>query len=122
MSNTNMSEYNEISKVVQYYVDGAVSGSSGVMKKAFHEDATIFGYIGDDLFAGPIQKLYDWNDANGAATGLIAKVVSIDVIGSVARVRVESDNWTGHRFSDFFNLLKVDGQWKIMNKVFYLHS
>jgi hypothetical protein len=37
-------------------------------------------------------------------------------------VRVETDNWTGHRFTDFFNLLKRDGQWKIMNKVFHLHE
>jgi len=48
--------------------------------------------------------------------------VAIDVVGTVASARVESDNWTGHRFTDFFNLLKVDGEWKIMNKVFHLHD
>ena len=26
------------------------------------------------------------------------------------------------RFPDVFTLLKVDGQWKIMNKVFHLHA
>lgn len=31
------------------------------------------------------------------------------------------DNWTGHRFTDIMTLLKVDGEWKIMNKVFHLH-
>lgn len=41
--------------------------------------------------------------------------------GTVATVRLEMDNWTGHRFTDFFTLLKVDGEWKIMNKVFHLH-
>src|SRR5688572_28461410 len=110
MSKTSLSDYIEISKVVQYYIDRAMSCNSKEMEKAFHHDATIFGYIENDLFAGPIQKLYDWNDANGAATELVGKIVSIDVIGSVASVRLESDNWTGHRFSDFFNLLKVDGQ------------
>jgi Putative lumazine-binding len=29
---------------------------------------------------------------------------------------------TGHQFTDLFTLLKIDGNWKIMNKVFYLHS
>ena len=38
------------------------------MKPAFHEDATIFGYAGPDLMAGPIQQLFAWNDGNGAAT------------------------------------------------------
>ncbi|WP_235272710.1 nuclear transport factor 2 family protein [Methylotenera versatilis] len=38
-------------------------------------------------------------------------------MGTVARVRLESDNWTGHRFTDFLNVLKVDRQWKVMNNI-----
>ncbi len=111
-----------IEKTVQFYLDGAKSGKGDDMKPAFHIDATIFGYIGDDLFAGPIQKLFDWNDENGPATELEARIASIDIVGSVATVRLELDNWTGHKFTDLFTLLKVDGTWKIMNKVFYLHA
>ena len=92
------------------------------MKLAFHPDATIFGYIGPDLFAGPIQGLFDWNDKNGPATELQGRITSIDLFETVATVRLELDNWTGHRFTDFFTLLKVDGEWKIMNKVFHLHA
>ncbi len=123
MSNapTNMSEYDAIAKIVQRYIDGAKSGSGEQMKPAFHEDATIFGYIGPDLFAGPIQQLFAWNDENGPATELEARIASIDLIDTVATVRLELDNWTGHRFTDLFTLLKVDDQWKIMNKVFHLH-
>ena len=92
------------------------------MQPAFHEDATIFGYVGPDLFAGPIQNLYDWHDENGAATELQARIASIDVAESIATVRLELDNWTGYQFTDMFTLLKVDGEWKIMNKVFHLHG
>ncbi len=91
------------------------------MKPAFHKDATIFGYAGADLFAGPIQQLFAWNDGNGPATGLKARIASIDLIDTIATVRLELDNWTGHRYTDLFTLLKVDGEWKIMNKVFHLH-
>ena len=70
----------------------------------------------------PIQKLFDWNDKNGPATEIETKIAGIDVAGTIATVRLESDNWTGHKFTDFFTLLKVDGEWKIMNKVFYLHA
>jgi hypothetical protein len=73
------------------------------------------------LFAGPIQGLYDWNDQNGAATELDSRIVSIEIINTIATVRLELENWTGHRFTDLFTLLKIDGEWKIMNKVFYLH-
>lgn len=118
---TNLSEYDAITKTIQNYINGGKSGNTADMKLAFHKDATIFGYIGPDLFAGPIQQLFDWNDQNGAAKDLEGRITSIDLIGSVATVRLELDNWSGHRFTDLFTLLKVDGEWKIMNKVFHLH-
>ena len=111
-----------IKRTVQFYIDGAKSGKGDDMKPAFHADATIFGYIGDDLFAGPIQKLFDWNDKNWPATEIETKIANIDIVGTIATVRLEADNWTGHKFTDFFTLLKVDDEWKIMNKVFYLHA
>ncbi len=119
---TTVNEQDAITKLLQHYIDGAKSGKGDDMKPAFHKDATIFGYIGADLFGGPIQKLFDWNDENGPATGLQARIASIDLIDTVATVRLELDNWTGHRFTDLFTLLKLDGEWKIMNKVFHLHA
>jgi len=124
MSNapTNVSEHDVIAAVVQHYIDGGRSGKGDDMKPAFHKDATIFGYAGADLFAGPIQQLFDLVDKNGPATGLQARIASIDLIDTVATVRLELDNWIGYRYTDMFTLLKVDGEWKIMNKVFHLHS
>ncbi len=118
----NVTEYDVIADVVQHYIDGAKSGKGDDMKPAFHKDATIFGYAGADLFAGPIQRLFDWVDENDPATSLQARIASLDVVDSVATVRLELDNWIGYRYTDMFTLLKVDGEWKIMNKVFHLHS
>ena len=124
MSNapTNVSEYDVIAKVVQHYIDGAKSGRGDEMKPAFHKDAMISGYVGGDLFAGPIQLLFDWVDENDPATGLQARIASIDLNETVATVRLELDDWSGDRYTDMFTLLKVDGEWKIMNKVFHLHA
>jgi hypothetical protein len=119
---TSRTDREAIAATIQIYVAGGISGKGTDMAPAFHPGATIFGYIGPDLFAGPIQGLFDWNDSNGPATGLVARIASIDVEGTVATARIELDNWTGHRFTDFLTLLKVDGQWKIMNKVFHLHG
>ena len=55
-------------------------------------------------------------------TDVVARVTIVQIVESVAIVRVDADNWTGHRFTDFFTMLKVDGAWKIMNKVFHLHD
>ncbi len=120
-SPTPVSEQDAIARTIQRYVNGGKSGRGADMQPAFHPDATIFGYIGPDLFAGPIQKLFDWNDQNGPATELQSRIAGIDIEGTIATVRLELENWTGHRFTDMFTLLKVDGEWKIISKVFYLH-
>ncbi len=124
MSNatSTVNEHDVIKQVVQHYINGARSGRGDDMRPAFHEDATIFGYVGPDLFAGPIENLFAWNDANGPAAELEARIASIDIAGTVAIVRLELTNLNGARYTDMFTLLKVEGEWKIMNKVFHLHS
>ena len=72
---TDRSDREGIAQAVQHYIEGAISGRGDDMKPGFHPQATIFGYVGDDLMAGPIQQLYDWNDTNGAATELQALIV-----------------------------------------------
>ncbi len=119
---TDMRQHDAIAKTLQHYIDGARSGKGDDMKPAFHKDATIFGYAGADLFGGPIQQLFDWSDENGPAAELQARVASIDLVGTVAIVRLELTNLNSARYTDMFTLLKVDGEWKIMSKVFHLHS
>ena len=118
---TNVSEHEVIARAVQHYIDGAASGKGDDMKPAFHKDATIFGYAGADLFGGPIQLLFDWSDGNGPAKELKARIANIDLVDTVATVRLELDNLSGSRYTDLFTMLKVAGQWKIMSKVFHLH-
>ena len=64
---TIVSEHDLIAEVIQRYIEGAKSGKGDDMRPAFHKDATVFGYVGADLFAGPIQQLFAWNDENGSA-------------------------------------------------------
>lgn len=111
----------KIDGLMQTYIEGARSGSSDHMRPIFHELATICGYVGPDLFAGPIGMFYEWHDDNGAATDIKAGESRIDIKGTAATVRIEIDNWTGHRFTDFFTLVKVEGRWQILSKVFHLH-
>ncbi len=118
---TDVRQHDAIAKTLQHYIDGARSGKGDDMKPAFHKDATIFGYAGADLFGGPIQQLFDWSDQNGRAAKLQARIVSIDLAETVATVRLELTNLNGARYTDMFTLLKVDGEWKVMSKVFHLH-
>jgi hypothetical protein len=111
----------QIGALMRIYIEGARNGSSDHMRPIFHEMATICGYVGPDLFAGPIAMFYEWHDDNGAAIDIEAGETRIDIEGTAASVRIEIDNWTGHRFTDFFTLVKIGDHWQILSKVFYLH-
>lgn len=117
-----IAEFEAIAATVQHYIDGAYAGSSTPMKLAFHDDAWIFGHSRDGAFTKPIQQLFDRVETYGASPQTQARIVNIDIAKTVATVRLELDQWAGRRYTDFFTLLKTDGQWQIVNKVFHLHN
>lgn len=120
-TDTEIDDRRLIGEVMQTYIEGAKTGSNDVLRPIFHDLATICGYVGPDLFAGPIRMFYDWHEENGPAENVRAGETTIDLEGTAATVRIELLDWTGHRFTDFFTLVKVDGKWQILSKVFYLH-
>lgn len=123
MTMGDVSEIDAIEATLGIYLNGAKSGKGAEMKPAFVDNAIIYGYVGDDLaFSGSIQGLFDWNDSNGPASDIEARIAHIDVVGTIAHARVEAENWTGYKFTDMFVLIKLDGTWKITSKVFHLHA
>ena len=117
----NQRDIEAISSVIQTYVQGGRNGDAAIMKPAFREDATIHGYLGGDLLAGPIDMLFDWVAESPPAPDLEATIVNIDLAHTVATARVEIIGWLGHRFTDQFTLLKENGAWTITSKVFHTH-
>lgn len=121
-SRANLNEYDAISKTIQCYVDGGKLGRGDTMRPAFHQDATICGYSDGEIFSGPIQKLFDYVDHEAPATGVQARLISVDIIDTIAVARLELDDWNGHSYTDVFTLLKAGEEWKILNKVFHQYS
>ena len=111
-----------ILSVIQTYLEGGRKGDAEIMRGAFRENATIHGYIGGSLLAGPIQILYDWVTKNSPASELDAKITSINLAKTIATARVEITGWLGNRFTDQFTLLKENDSWIITSKVFHTHS
>jgi hypothetical protein len=77
------------------------------MRPAFHPQASFFGYAGDQLAVGT-GFLFDWIDGNGPAPDIEHRAVSVDILESIAVVRLEVANWSGKlagsgvRMSDLF--------------------
>lgn len=118
---TYVDEYNAIVEVLSKYLDGNATGSGAAMKPAFHEQATIFGLNGQDVFGPEIQKLYDLVDTLPESPNAQTAIARIDIAGTAASARVDSDGVSGDRFTDFFNLLKIDEKWTIVSKIYYVY-
>lgn len=123
MSNpTYVQEYNAIVAVLNQYNQGGAKADSALMKPAFNEQATMFGVDGDKLVGGAIQGLYDVIDNSfRPSPEAQAAIVRIDIVGTAASARVDTDKVSGFRFTDFFNLLKVEGKWTIVSKIYHTH-
>ncbi len=117
----NQKDIEDISSVIQIYVEGGRKGDATIMKRAFRENATIHGYTAGGLRAGPIQLMFDYITQSPPAPNLEAKIVNIDLANTIATARVELTDWLGTRYTDQFTLLKENGTWTITSKVFHAY-
>ncbi len=117
----NQKDIEDISSIIQIYVEGGRKGNAAIMKRAFRKNATIHGHTDSGLLAGPIQLLFDWVTENPPAPDLEAKIVNIDLANTIATARVELTDWLGTRYTDQFTLLKENGTWTITSKVFHAY-
>lgn len=116
-------QYDEIVEVLNQYNEGGKQARSSIMRPAFSEQATIFGVDAQGkLSGGAIEGLFDTIDTafrpSPEARGVIA---SIDIAGTAASARIDTNDISGYCFTDFFNLLKVEGKWTVVSKIYHMH-
>ena len=76
---------------------------------------------------GPIQPLFDWVDQNGPAADVEFRVATVEILGTIASVRIEVERLSGTlagagvSMSDVFNLMLTDEGWRIVQKAFHWH-
>ena len=114
-----VSDYEAVLATVGKYIEACKVGKSEVMKPAFTDNALMYGYLNGQLFNGSIEALYGVVDQFGAAPEAKTRVDVLSIEGTAATVRVVLEDWHGIAFTDFHELLKIDGEWKIVAKVFH---
>ena len=81
------------------------------------------GYLNNQLLLGDPEPFFQeiGNNPSMAEGGAPYKgeITSVDVVGNVASVTLkETDFAGGMSFTDYFHLIKVDDEWKILSKTF----
>jgi len=115
-------EYAAVKAVLEIYLDAARLGDGALSRTAFYDHAHVVGSIAGqtyemdaDTFAGAVTE-------GGAATNIQHHIAWINISGPAAAARIEIQDWSGMRYTDFFVLYKKDGTWKISSKVFDSHT
>lgn len=120
MSTTNP-EFQAISATTQDYFEGMYHRNVDRLRQAFHPKACLFGhYKGTFLRISLDQWLEMVEDGPSPADSGEAfdmHIVSSDIDGTAASVKV-IDVVHGVRYTDYLTMIKIDGQWKIVNKAY----
>ena len=105
--------------VVNGYLHGLKFNDTVSLAKAFWPEARLF-FVGRD---GKISQLTQpkWYAMFAGSIGKEEKgdlrIASVDVTSDVASVKVVED-YPGSRYTDYLNLLRIDGRWWIVNKIY----
>jgi hypothetical protein len=81
----------------------------------------MYGALGHERFDVPIEELFKMSAATPMDTDgrYRARITSVDQVGDVAvATLVEEACWGTVSFVDYFSLVRSDGSWAIVNKVF----
>ncbi|PKV51428.1 protease I [Aquimarina sp. MAR_2010_214] len=107
-----------IKKTVTYYLDGGTNNDFETLKKAFHSNATMKFISKNGYKEVNALEFFKKVIKPGPKQNRKTNVVSIDVTGNAAQAKLEIEYET-FSFIDYMNLLKVDGEWKVVSKIFY---
>ncbi len=111
-----LDEDEAIRDTIEYYFRGGME-----TPKAFHPNATMYFVRDGALEHVPIQEFLERGEAQAGASGAPAsvtkRIVSIDRSGKAAVAKLEL-RYPDSRIIDYMSLLKIDGTWLIVNKVF----
>ena len=118
-----MSDQDEITKTIQLYYDGYNTKDRALLERAFATDvAQMIGYTnirnGElELWAKPITEIIDkWVDPDYKSLPFgEGKVLDIQVFSPVGATVLFD---CGGIFTDTFQMVKLDGAWRIANKFF----
>jgi hypothetical protein len=105
---------------IDHYFLGHSTGVGDHHRKAFHPDAKLF-FIREGKFTSWTSEEYAGRASGKPAPDEAQRkrtIEMIDITGdaAIAKIRLE---YPGVTFTDYMSLLKVDGEWKIVNKTFH---
>lgn len=108
---------------LENYIKAHATGDPEYARKAFHSEGNMIwireGKYASEPFDSFIKRAFTGKPAADEAKRKEGRrIEAIDITGNAAVARIVLDYPTV-KFVDYMTLLKIDGEWKIVNKSFY---
>tara|TARA_R110002051_G_scaffold3333_1_gene18011 strand:- start:14588 stop:15013 length:426 start_codon:yes stop_codon:yes gene_type:complete len=110
-------EYDQIASTLTDYIEGTANGIPDRVTKAFHPDLNLYSVAGDSLRVWN-GKDYIGGIKEGRKSNRVGKIISIDYTKDAASAKVEIVIPNRGIFTDYFLLLKYQGTWKVIHKIY----
>jgi len=109
-----------VEATINLYFEGILEYDADKLRQAFHADAHIMAAFPNGTFDRAFEEWVGFT--NGQAPADVSEykneIISIDIAGGAATVKTDLE-WPTVHYIDYLNLLKIDGEWKIVNKIFH---
>ena len=115
-------EKKKIEHTIQTYYDSMYFSDGSLVRKIFHQDAKITGYLNKKLLRQSVEDFASFVENQKPSPKekeekIILQILSLD-IGKTTAVAKVRDNYIGMIFIDTLSLIKVENNWQIYNKLF----
>ncbi|UCC82837.1 MAG: nuclear transport factor 2 family protein [Gemmatimonadota bacterium] len=113
-------ETGAIRQTLQYYLDGHATGDPEVMAKAFYPTARLQYIRNGEASIRSLESYLGGMSGQPASdeSERERRILMVDYVGTVAVAKIELD-YPRVIFTDYMQLLKIDGEWKIVNKIYH---
>ncbi len=112
-------DFNEPKQAVNAYITGVSTGSGEHVNAAYTEDATIKFYDRENRFWEYTRETFAKAVDNGQKWDAKIEITDLLLTDNAANATVEftwGENGE-HGYVDYLNLIKLNGSWRITNKV-----
>lgn len=108
---------------LENYIKAHATGDPEYARKAFHTEGNMIwirdGKYSSETFDAFIKRAFTGKPAADEEKRKDGrKIEAVDITGNAAVARIVLD-YPAVKFVDYMTLLKIDGEWKIVNKSFY---
>ncbi len=116
-------DFDDIVAALNDYFDGIYEGDTDKLRRAFHERAHLYSATDGEMSDMSLKEYLELVDGRPSPASQEAprldRIISIDMAGPEAAAVKAELAVPPKYFTDLLTLLKVDGEWRIISKIYH---